>query len=90
MRGGSIKHARRWHGAQRAGHFLGVPSRPELATSWECRAAQSRQARPEEAQEPSSGTARGRRLSTPELPELRRGGGRGSRPALRLEILGRL
>ena len=84
MRGGSIKHARRWHGAQRAGHFL--------VTSWECRAAQSRQARPEEAQaqEPSSGTARGRRLSTQELPELRRGGGRGSRPALRLEILGRL
>ena len=27
------------------------------ASSWECRAAQSRQARPEEAQEPSSGTA---------------------------------
>eukprot|EP00964_Phaeocystis_antarctica_P062238 scaffold37273_cov56-Phaeocystis_antarctica.AAC.5 len=28
------------------------------ASSWECRAAQSRQARPEEAQEPSSGTAK--------------------------------
>eukprot|EP00964_Phaeocystis_antarctica_P013141 scaffold7206_cov57-Phaeocystis_antarctica.AAC.2 len=29
------------------------------ASSWECRAAQSRQARPEEAQEPSWGTAKG-------------------------------
>eukprot|EP00964_Phaeocystis_antarctica_P109833 scaffold74249_cov69-Phaeocystis_antarctica.AAC.1 len=28
------------------------------ASFWECRAAQSRQARPEEAQEPSSGTAK--------------------------------
>ena len=30
-----------------------------LASSWECRAARSRQARPEEAQEPSWGTAKG-------------------------------
>jgi hypothetical protein len=30
-----------------------------LASSLECRAAQSRQARPEEAQEPSGGTAKG-------------------------------
>ena len=29
------------------------------ASSWECRAAQSRQVRPEEAQEPSLGTAKG-------------------------------
>eukprot|EP00964_Phaeocystis_antarctica_P117172 scaffold81004_cov59-Phaeocystis_antarctica.AAC.1 len=34
-----------------------------LACSWECRAAQSRQARPEEAQEPSWGTATGATLS---------------------------
>ena len=34
-----------------------VPS--GLASSWEYRAAQSRQARPEEAQEPSWGTAKG-------------------------------
>ena len=32
-------------------------------SSWECRAAQSRQARPEEAQEPSGGTAKGRTLT---------------------------
>ena len=31
------------------------------ASPWECRAAQSRQARPEEAQEPSWGTAKGAR-----------------------------
>ena len=30
------------------------------ASPWECRAAQSRQARPKEAQQPSSGTAKGR------------------------------
>ena len=30
----------------------------ELASFWECRAAQSRQARPEEAQEPSWVTAK--------------------------------
>ena len=35
----------------------GAPSGP--ASSWECRAAQSHQARPEEAQEPSWGTAKG-------------------------------
>ena len=34
-----------------------APSGP--ASAWECRAAQSRQARPEEAQEPSWGAARG-------------------------------
>ena len=33
---------------------LEAPSGP--ASSWECRAAQSRQARPEEAREPTSGT----------------------------------
>ena len=39
--GGSLEHPRPWLGAQWAGLSL-----------WECRAAQSRQARPEEAQEP--------------------------------------
>ena len=34
-----------------------MPSGP--ASSWECRAAQSRQARPEEAQEPRWGAAKG-------------------------------
>ena len=36
------------------GWALSVP-----ASAWECRAAQSREARPEEAQEPSCGTAKG-------------------------------
>ena len=40
-------------GLRMMGLFLGVPSCPELP-----RAAQSRQARPEEAQEPSWGTAK--------------------------------
>ena len=39
-----------------------APSGP--ASSWECRAAQSRQARPEEAQEPSWGAAKAGTLST--------------------------
>ena len=42
--GGSLEQPRQWLGAC------------EPASSWECRAAQSRQARPEEAQEPSRGS----------------------------------
>ena len=45
--GGSLEHPRQWLGAQWVGLFLGV------------RVAQSRQARPEEAQKPSWGTAKG-------------------------------
>ena len=41
--GGWLEHLRQWLGARWAG----------LASSWECRAARSRQARPEEAQESS-------------------------------------
>ena len=47
FRGGSLEHPRQWLGAQWVGRILGV------------RVAQSRQARPEEAQEPSWGTAKG-------------------------------
>ena len=46
--GGWLKHPRQWLGAQWPGLL-----------PWECRAAQSRQARLEEAQESSSGTAEG-------------------------------
>ena len=45
--GGSLEHPRQWLGAQWAGLFLGV------------HAAQNRQMRPEEAQVPSWGTAKG-------------------------------
>ena len=38
---------------------------PRGLSPWERQAAQSRQARPEEAREPTSGTANGRRLSMP-------------------------
>ena len=44
--GGKLEHPRQWLGAQCG-----------PASSWECRAAQSRQARPEEAQELSWVTA---------------------------------
>ena len=46
--GGYLEHPRQWLGAQWASLL-----------PWECRAAQSHQARPEEAQEPSWGTAKG-------------------------------
>eukprot|EP00964_Phaeocystis_antarctica_P018194 scaffold10072_cov27-Phaeocystis_antarctica.AAC.2 len=49
--GGSLEHPRWWRGA---------PSGP--ASSWECRAAQSYQARPKEAQAPSWGAAKGAAL----------------------------
>ncbi len=45
--GGSLEQPRQWLGAWWAG-----------LSPWECRAAQSRQARPEEAHEPSWGTAK--------------------------------
>ena len=45
--GGYLEHPRQWQGAQR------------LASSSECRAGLSHQAHPEEAQEPSPGTAKG-------------------------------
>ena len=45
---GWLEHPRQWLGALVAGPL-----------PWECRTAQSRQARPGEAQEPSSGAARG-------------------------------
>ena len=45
--GGYLEHPRQWLGARWTGRPL----------YWEYRAAQSRQARPEEAQEPSWGTA---------------------------------
>ena len=50
--GGWLEQPRHWLGAQWAG-----------LSSWECRAAQSRRARPEEAQEQSWGTAKGGTLS---------------------------
>ena len=46
--GGSLEHRRQWLGAQWAGF-----------SPWARRASQSCQARPFEAQEPSSGVARG-------------------------------
>ena len=39
-----------------------------MGRRWECRAAQSRQACPEEAQEPSSGTAEGTLAMRVDLP----------------------
>ena len=45
--GGWLEQSRQWLGAQWAGLF-----------PWECRAAQSRRERPEEAQEPSWGAAK--------------------------------
>ena len=45
--GGELEHPKQWLGA-------GGP-----ASSWECRTAQSRQGRSEEAKEPSWGTAKG-------------------------------
>ena len=44
--GGSLEHLRPWQGSRRPG-------------PWECRAARGRQARPEEVQESSWGTAEG-------------------------------
>ena len=51
--GGQLEHPRRWPGANWRGLF-----------PWECRAAQSRQAPPEEAQQPSWGAAKGGTLTT--------------------------
>ena len=45
--GGSLEHPRQWPGAQQVGLH-----------PWERRAARSRQVRPEEAQDPISGTAK--------------------------------
>ena len=50
---GWLEHLRQWLGTQWAG-----------LSPWECRAAQSRQARPEEAQEPGWGAAKGARHLT--------------------------
>ena len=50
--GGSLEHPRQWLGAQWAGLFLGVPSRPEPPGG-----------APEEAQEPSWGAAKAGILS---------------------------
>ena len=52
--GGWLEHPRRWRSAQWRGLF-----------PWEPLAAQSRQARPEEAQELTSGTAKGGALTVP-------------------------
>ena len=52
--GGSLEHPRQWLGAPWAGLF-----------PWECPAAQSRQARPEEAQELSWRAAKGGTLTAP-------------------------
>ena len=49
MSGGALEHSRQWLGAQR----------PGLSRPWEHRATQSRQARPEKAQEPNFGLSRG-------------------------------